>query len=151
MEAGGFACDEENFLGENTFSFYKKGEASKLLAYYPKIGQAKLVSDEKALINGLSDRTGKKICEPLLSMVDTFDFGLSFVIRLEDGRFVIFDGGWEERDYAERLMALLKKQCVTDKITIAAWIMTHPHIDHYRCFISFAKKFENQYVLHREP
>ena len=86
MEAGGFSCDEENFLGENTFSFYKKGEASKLLAYYPKIGQAKLVSDENPIINGLSDRTGKKICEPLLSMVDTFDFGLSFVIRLEDGR-----------------------------------------------------------------
>ena len=149
MEEGGFSCDEENLLGGNAFSFYKKGEASKLLAYYPALGQAKLVSDEKPIINGLCDRTGEKICEPLLSMVDTFDFGLSFVIRLEDGRFIIFDGGWEERDYAERLMALLKKQCVTEKITIAAWIITHPHIDHYRCFISFAKKFENQYVLQR--
>ncbi len=145
----GFSLTEENLLGGNTFSFYKKENLNKIIAFYPNAKIIKQITDESPLIQGLSDRTGEKICPPLLSMVDTFDFGLAFVLRLEDGRFIVFDGGWEERDYAERLMALLKKQCVTEKITIAAWIMTHPHIDHYRCYISFAKKFENQYVLQR--
>ncbi len=149
IEAEEFACEEENLLGGNTFSFYKKGNINKILAFYPKAGLIKLVTDESALLNGLSDNGKENICEPLLTMVDTFDFGLSLVWRLSDGRFIVFDGGWEAIDYADRLMAVLKKQCVTEKITIAAWIMTHPHIDHYRCYTSFAKKFENQYNVQR--
>ena len=108
------------------------GDEKKIFASYPAAKEAKIVSEAGALLHGLWDKTGRVLCTPLLTMVDTFDFGLSFVLRLTDGRFIVFDGGWETRDYAERLMAVLKKQCVTEKITIAAWIMTHPHIDHYR-------------------
>lgn len=145
----GYVQTEAHTLGGNTFIFYKKAEENRIFAYYPGAGEAKIATDAGALIHGLNDTTGKKLCEPLMTMVDTFDFGLSFVFRLTDGRFIVFDGGWETRDYAERLMAVLKKQCVTETITIAAWIMTHPHIDHYRCYISFAQKFENQYNLQR--
>lgn len=147
--AEGFASEGENLLGGNTFSFYKKGDERRILGYYPTLSELKLVRDSAPLLNGICDGTEKKICEPLLTMVDLFDFGLSLVLRLTDGRFIVFDGGWEIRDYAERLMAVLKKQCVTETITIAAWIMTHPHIDHYRCYLSFAKKFENQYKVQR--
>ena len=149
ISAEGYAVTDTHSLGDNTFIFYKKGDEKKIFASYPNAWEAKIVTEEGALLHGLSDRTGKAICTPELTMVDTFDFGLSFVLRLEDGRFIVFDGGWETRDYAERLMAVLKKQCVTEKITIAAWIMTHPHIDHYRCYISFSKKFENQYTVQR--
>ncbi len=145
----GYEITDTEMLGDNTFTFYKKDGKKRILAYYPEAREIKLVTEEGKLIHGLTDTTKKKLCKPLLTLVDTFDFGLSLVLRLEDGRFIVFDGGWETRDYAERLMAVLKKQCVTDEITIAAWIMTHPHIDHYRCYTSFSKKFENQYKVQR--
>lgn len=147
--AEGYEIADTHALGGNTFAFYKKAEENKIFSYYPEAREAKIATDTGALMHKTIDTSGKKLCKPLFTMVDTFDFGLSLVLRLEDGRFIVFDGGWETRDYAERLMAVLKKQCVTEKITIAAWIMTHPHIDHYRCYISFAKKFENQYTVER--
>ena len=149
IAAEGYKQESVHTLGGNTFAYYKKGTAHKILALYPEAAEAKLVSEEGALLHGLYDEGGAAVCKPQLTMVDLFDFGLSLVLRLTDGRFIVFDGGWEIRDYAERLMAVLKKQCVTERITIAAWIMTHPHIDHYRCYLSFAKKFENQYTVQR--
>ncbi len=149
LSAEGYTVTDTEMLSENTFTFYEKDGEKRILAYYPEAKEIKLVTEEGTLIHGLTDTTKKKLCKPLFTMVDTFDFGISLVLRLEDGRFIIFDGGWETRDYAERLMAVLKKQCVTEEITIAAWIMTHPHIDHYRCYTSFSKKFENQYKVQR--
>ncbi len=149
LESEGFRYETKNLLGENEFSFYKRGNESRIFAYYKNLAEAKTVSEETPLLNGLCDEGGKKICKPLLTMIDLFDFGLSLVLRLEDGRFIIFDGGWEIHGDAERLMALLRKQCVTDEITIAAWIITHPHIDHYRFYMPFSEKYENQYKVQR--
>ena len=149
ITAEGYEITDTHMLGENTFTFYKKGDEKRIFSYYPTAAEAKLVSEAGALMHGCIDTTKRKLCKPLLTLVDTFDFGLSLVFRLEDGRFIVFDGGWEGRDYADRLMAVLKKQCVLDEIVIAAWIMTHPHIDHYRCYISFSKKFENKYKVQR--
>ena len=149
IEAEGYKAYDAHTLGDNTFTFYKKENTTKIFAHYPITKEVKITTDESTLIHGMRDLTGKKIAKAQLTMVDLFDFGLSMVLRLEDGRFIVFDGGWETRDYADRLMAVLKKQCVTDEIVIAAWIMTHPHIDHYRCYTAFSEKFANQYKVQR--
>ena len=78
--------------------------------------------------------------------------GMSYVITLEDGRYIIIDGGYgdyvrnnekvETRD-AEILYEYLKNNKKTDSITIAAWIFTHPHEDHYGAFTKFTKLYGN--------
>ncbi len=148
-EAEGFSFETKNLLGGNTFSFFKKGEETKIFAHYPHMSKVTAVHEPRASLNGIFDTTGKAVCKPLFTMVDLIDYGLSLVLRLSDGRFIIFDGGWEIHGDAERLMALLKKQCVTETITVAAWIMTHPHIDHYRAYLAFSKKYENQFTVQR--
>lgn len=82
------------------------------------------------------------------------NFGLCFVYRLSDGRFVIVDGGnWVANDTegkaAERLYDWLVKHADYDndgnfknnKVTIAAWLFTHHHSDH----ISIGWKFNQMY------
>lgn len=77
--------------------------------------------------------------------------GMSYVFRLSDGSFVIYDGGsdnakaYDGADYGDgetvlrknmyRLLDILNTYAVdkTD-IRIAAWIITHPHTDHYKLF-----------------
>ena len=75
--------------------------------------------------------------------------GMGYVIMLEDGRFVIFDGGRMDESTSrlwEMLNRLYKKANghapSTDKpIEIAAWIITHSHSDHYDTFQRFANYY----------
>lgn len=71
--------------------------------------------------------------------------GMSYIITLEDGRYVIFDGGyWHKssngasRDACAIYNFLKDNNKRTDgKIVIAAWIFTHDHSDHHGAFSSF--------------
>lgn len=62
---------------------------------------------------------------------------MSYVIRLTDGRFIVIDGGREFEPDSERLYQCLKNGSSGQNPVIAAWIMTHPHSDHFHCFIEF--------------
>ena len=90
-----------------------------------------------------------RIHKTVFTQVDIEDYGISFAIRLPDGRFVIFDGGWEEHTDADRLMKTLEEQCLTERPVIAAWIFTHPHIDHYRCYIKLSEKYKGRFEVER--
>jgi len=80
--------------------------------------------------------------------------GMCLVYRLSDGRFVLVDGGtWSATDTegegVERLYNWLAEHADYDgdgnyknnKVTIAAWLITHHHSDH----ISVAWKFNQMY------
>ena len=60
-----------------------------------------------------------------------YNAGMSYVIRLADGSFIIVDGGYETNEHRLNLYNVLKKQAPDpDHIVIAAWIFTHAHNDH---------------------
>ncbi len=69
--------------------------------------------------------------------------GMSIVFTLEDGSYLIFDGG-ETQDHAKRLYNYLKNnnKRTDGKIVIAGWVLTHSHTDHYQAFIKFANTKE---------
>lgn len=62
--------------------------------------------------------------------------GMSFVITLEDGRYIVIDGGYDS-DVSRLRSYLRDNNKRTDGIKIAAWIMTHSHPDHYGCLDAF--------------
>ena len=85
-----------------------------------------------------------------ITQVHLEDFGMSYVIRLSDGRFIIFDGGCNFEPDRDRLFQCLKDGSPDDeKPVIAAWIMTHPHSDHYFCFFGFMEQYENEVVIEK--
>ena len=90
----------------------------------------------------LQDRPGGWQLPSLLTQIDLEDYGLSYLIRLSDGRFLVLDGGWDFEPDADKLMKQLRTQSPDEKPVIAAWIFTHPHIDHYRCFLVFYEKYK---------
>ncbi len=62
--------------------------------------------------------------------------GMCFVITLEDGRYIVIDGGY--KDDESRLWDYLRdNNRRTDGVKIAAWLMTHSHPDHYACLNAF--------------
>lgn len=64
--------------------------------------------------------------------------GMTYLIRMKDGRFVIIDGGFNlDAEGLIKVMTELHPRIdACDTFEIAAWIVTHPHDDH----ISLLKK-----------
>ena len=56
--------------------------------------------------------------------------GMSYVIQLTDGRFIVIDGGFRDTEDQGHLFEYLKLNSTTAKPVIAAWIFTHIHKDH---------------------
>jgi hypothetical protein len=73
------------------------------------------------------------------------DNGLGLIYTLKDGSYIIYDGGYSYD--TEKLYNYLKDNNKykdangTDKVYIRAWILTHPHLDHYGNYLEFAKQY----------
>ena len=77
------------------------------------------------------------------------DCGMGYVLRLSDGKFVIIDGNMGEEDEPERLYDLLVAQSEGRAPAIAAWFITHPHADHFGCFVKFCQSYSNRVTVER--
>lgn len=149
LEADGFALHEKHYLGVNTFYTYIKGQDVQFVSYYPNVQEMHVVSEPNSNWLAFSDNRGEDKVSTLLRQIDLEDFGESYVIRLRDGRMIVFDGGFEYEADADKLMNTLKEFSPDEKPRIAAWIMTHPHLDHYRCFLIFEEKYGEQVKIEK--
>ena len=144
VQNAGYVYRESHRFSCNEFYTFANGNDALFLSYYPSVGEMRIV--EEAGCNYLSYTDSESVynCEPLLTHVDIEGYGLSYVIRLSDGRFIIFDGGHSYEPDVDRLMDCLVSQSNEKKPGIAAWVLTHPHKDHYPCFASFCKKYSDR-------
>ena len=69
------------------------------------------------------------------------DCGMSYCIRLQDGRFLLIDSGMGEYDQPEHLLELLERQSGGRIPEVAAWFFTHPHDDHIRGFVQLMERY----------
>lgn len=66
--------------------------------------------------------------------------GMSYVLQLTDGSYVIWDGGWAGD--AVELYQLLKRNAPQGSTPhVRMWIFTHLHGDHSNCFLEFAEEY----------
>ena len=77
---------------------------------------------------------------------DAKSFGMCYIILLEDGTFLVFDGGLGYGNDAAKLYDTLKKlNPRTDgKIVISGWFLTHEHRDHFNNFEKFCNTYGNK-------
>lgn len=75
--------------------------------------------------------------------------GMSYVITLEDGRYIVIDGGYGGAKDHHILFNYLKNnnKRKDGKIVIAAWVFTHDHSDHYGCFVDFSSTYGTRVTL----
>ena len=75
--------------------------------------------------------------------------GMGYVIRLEDGSFIVVDGGDDSELHADNLYNVLKTQAGDGDIVIAAWILTHAHGDHTGAFVQFTEKYSGEVTVEK--
>ena len=81
---------------------------------------------------------------------DDGNFGNCYVIRLDDGSLLIYDGGNKYSDAdVERLWNVMNKQAIrkSGKIVVAGWIISHEHGDHIYGMYYVLKKYGSQIKL----
>lgn len=81
------------------------------------------------------------------------NFGACYIVTLDDGSLLVYDGGgkWGKND-VERIWGLLRERArrnAEGKIVIAAWIITHEHVDHFWCMHHVLLRHGDELVLKR--
>ncbi len=158
LKHNGFKTYADNTVtvdaGKNLFaSFTKEGEKTVYAYYIAAENRAHIIElpagtllETRKKDNAYTKKS--KVCEPLFTQVqlkyDRATEGMSYLMRLSDGRFIIVDGGATEADNYEshHLYALMQQQNVLDTITVAAWFITHPHGDHIDVATEFLNRFD---------
>jgi len=149
MKDCGWQYKENHRFDSSSFYTFTDGADAAYVSFYPGTGEMRIITEPDSAYLSYRDESGAKRVTPTVTQIDLEDFGLSYVVRMDDGRFIIFDGGWPFPPDADKLMAVLKEQSPDEKPRIAAWIMTHPHIDHYRCFLVFWPVYKDDVIIEK--
>ncbi|MBE6581518.1 MAG: MBL fold metallo-hydrolase [Ruminococcaceae bacterium] len=82
-------------------------------------------------------------------------YGNNYIVTLEDGSFIIYDGGQSQTLNKERLYKVLldlykkghsgTEPTAEDPIRISAWIISHGHGDHYNLVTDFIKQYASKW------
>lgn len=158
LEGAGYVLYAENQIGKNRYATYTGGE-SVVHAYW--------LDAQKTVRILISEKVGTElfpkdavedaaVCDPLLTQMDmdyesqfAKDNGMGFIFTLRDGSYIIIDGGYATE--TETLYRFLRdnNKRADGKILIRAWMISHPHLDHYGNFVEFSKTHALDVTLER--
>lgn len=77
---------------------------------------------------------------PFDSVVGWAAAGMGYIIKSENGKIIVIDGGHNEDGYP--LYEIIKSLSDEEIPTVEAWIITHPHGDHYGALRKICKTDE---------
>ena len=149
FEGEGFSKKEERQRDGNLFAAYLKDSTGIFVSYFSALSELSIVVEENCRYFDYTDSPAGVSVTPQITQIALEDFGMSYAIRLPDGRFILIDGGREFEIDADKLFRCLKSGSPFDTPVIAAWIMTHPHSDHYFCFIPFMNKYADSVKIEK--
>ena len=149
LEEQGFEKKEERIALAHHFAAYSDGEGSVFLNYFEAVQELYIVLEKNCSYFYYWNKTRETEVKATITQLELEDFGMSYVIRLSDGRFIVIDGGRNFDPDSERLYFCLKNGSVHEKPIIAAWIMTHPHPDHFHLFVGFMEKYADDVVIEK--
>ncbi len=160
----GFELYGKNSFNGNRFATLNNERASIFLTYTAHDGFSRVIISAREHMLPSMAEARESVCESKLCMVaigqkyrgvdfDSCPYGVSFVIRLKDGRFIIIDGGVNNADEVDKLYGLLdnlsKSYRGKEIPTVAAWILTHPDGDHWGCMYGMSQKYAHKIKLER--
>jgi len=141
LQQQGYEAKECWTRKDQCFGAYLKDHTGIFLNYFGGTKELRIVEEKDCTYFSFADQAGDALFPPQITQLTMEDFGMSYAIRLSDGRFILMDGGRNMEPEWDRLYACLKEQSPTEHPCIAAWIFSHPHGDHFHCLIGFMEKY----------
>ncbi len=144
LSTGGYTMVQEYSSDNNLHSLWTNASEAIYVSYLHQAPKMRVfVGGSDIAYHTEKTAQTASVCEPKLWQLDVDnsgdssggkDGGMSYVIRLTDGTFIIIDGGYQSTydDEAKNLYALLCANNVLEgKPVVSAWFITHLHNDHY--------------------
>lgn len=149
LERKGFVSRESNSFGNaHSFTAFSKESDAVFVNFFENINMLTVSTESGSRYFDFGDVSGEKRRNPKISQLKLHDYGMSYAVHLSDGRYIIIDGGREFEADADTLYEHLCADSV-GKPQIAAWIITHPHDDHMRGFITFFDKYSDEVAIEK--
>ena len=145
--AADYVQQEKYAQDAHSFAAFRMGERGAFVNYFASTRELRVVEEENCVYFDHADRPGKASVQPQITQIALENFGMSYVIRLSDGRFIVIDGGNNIEVERHKLFACLKAGSPFEKPVIAAWILSHPHSDHFHCFLGFMETYAQDVVI----
>lgn len=148
LSKAGYKLYAENQIGDNHFATYTKGNHMIHFYFVKYSGQTRIIKANNANLPPLkADKEGNY--EETITNLETFFFeGLGCIYKLNDGSFVLIDGGQvqakdKEHKPAEELLKTLKALAPDQNhIVIRSWQFSHCHGDHCGIFTDICSLLE---------
>ncbi len=129
------------------FSALSLGDEGVFLNFFEGLKELYIVVEQNCKYFAWQDAAGAACVMPQITQIGLEDFGLCYTMRLEDGRFIVLDGGWGFAPEIDRLYESLRAASPHEKPIVAVWVLTHPHPDHYLAFLRFVEKYGEATVI----
>ena len=138
ISENGFSPYTDNSIGNNLFATYQSDKYILTTMYFAALKEARVTIEKTGnydlpaleVDNVYTDK-GVEATITQIGIEESAGIqnGMSYVIKLADGSFIVFDGGTgrANQQFVEVMKSLADDP---EHITIAAWIITHAHGDH---------------------
>lgn len=120
FEKMGAKIKESNSLKAHDYAAFSFDNYGIFINYFANINELTIVIEKDCSYFTYTDQSLQAVAAPQITQVHLEDFGMSYTIRLSDGRFIVIDGGQDFTPHAENLMSVLKKDSPFEKPVIAS-------------------------------
>lgn len=154
---------QKNIRLQVTYASYSYAESQNLKDYTPCIRIVSAKEDERGTdfddkylhqdLSSYTKCTNTRVTAVYLNYHlknDNSIYGNCYVVQLEDGSFIVQDGGHNNGGAENRLYSVLSdlhrqatgtSPSAANPIVVAGWYLTHGHGDHYPTFTAMCKKY----------
>ncbi len=132
-----------------TYAAFARDGYGIFLNYYDNLRELNIVIEENTQYFAFNDQAGKAHVAPQVTQIALEDYGMSYAMRLSDGRFVMIDGGTNFVPDTQYLMEFLQKNSPYEKPVVAGWFLTHPDCDHFCLFNDFMDSFADRVTVEK--
>lgn len=141
LRSSGYSLHQSNKINGNSFYLYEDGDTVIHINHFKRIDQFAIIYGPKTYLPAKKAVTNyEKVVEPTITQVALIE-GLSIVQQLEDGSFVIIDGGSNHEESKIHLWQYLSAKVPSGEKPRITWMITHIHSDHINLFKSFISQY----------
>ena len=139
----GYTQYSQNQIGENRYATYVNDTTEIHLIYYPSLSNFRIVFGTRGYLPATETPEYEKVTDCKVTQIGrkgatASASGESYVIQLEDGSFIVIDGGPNNSYDVESLLAFLKENKPESHAKPKVmWMFTHLHGDHTTLAINF--------------
>lgn len=141
----GYTLYGENVINGNTYATYCGKEQTLHLSYTPAFRRILRIVATPAdeYLPPVAAPAYERVTETTFTQIGRrgayqIASGMSYIIQLADGTFIISDGGpYDEQDMHDLYQFLTQRTPAGQKPVISLWMMSHNHSDHYRLALRF--------------